>query len=158
MSERKADQPRVSRRAVLRAGALSAVGLAGASSVRALRQQYTQNDGGPAVSASTGHELHAGNAPVGELRAGGFDPQAYLTAFDYGRISTLPSGQTLREYELIAVDKEIEVAPGVFFPAWTYNGQVPGPTLRCTEGDRLRVKFVNAGSHPHTIHFHGVHP
>lgn len=158
MSERETDQPIVSRRAILRAGALSAVGLAGASSVRALRQQYTQNDGGPAASGSTGHELHAGNAPVGELRAGGFDPHAYLTAFDYGRISTLPSGQTLREYELIAVDKEIEVAPGVFFPAWTYNGQVPGPTLRCTEGDRLRVKFVNAGSHPHTIHFHGVHP
>ena len=26
-----------------------------------------------------------------------------------------------------AVDREIEIAPGVFFPAWTYNGTVPGP-------------------------------
>jgi FtsP/CotA-like multicopper oxidase with cupredoxin domain len=25
------------------------------------------------------------------------------------------------------------------------------------EGDRVRVKLVNAGSHPHTIHFHGIH-
>ena len=35
---------------------------------------------------------------------------------------------------------------------------MPGPTLRCTEGDRIRITFTNASSHPHTIHFHGVHP
>ena len=64
----------------------------------------------------------------------------------------------MREYTLTATDREIEVAPGVFFPAWTYNGTVPGPVLRATEGDTLRVNFVNAGSHPHTIHFHGIHP
>jgi FtsP/CotA-like multicopper oxidase with cupredoxin domain len=80
-----------------------------------------------------------------------------LYDWDYGKVSTLPNGQTLREYVIVAVDKEIEVAPGVFFPAWTYNGRVPGPSLRCVEGDRVRVEFINAGSHPHTIHFHGIH-
>jgi FtsP/CotA-like multicopper oxidase with cupredoxin domain len=30
--------------------------------------------------------------------------------------------------------------------------------LRCTEGDRIRVHFTNEGEHPHTIHFHGIHP
>jgi FtsP/CotA-like multicopper oxidase with cupredoxin domain len=69
-----------------------------------------------------------------------------------------PDGTLLREYQLFAVDREIEIAPGVFYPAWTYNGQVPGPTIRATEGDRLRITFVNQGSHPHTIHFHGWHP
>ena len=64
----------------------------------------------------------------------------------------------VREYTLRAVDREIEIAPGVFFPAWTYNGTVPGPVLRATEGDTLRVRFENGGSHPHTIHFHGIHP
>ena len=44
------------------------------------------------------------------------------------------------------------------FPAWVFNGRVPGPTLRCTEGDLLRVQFVNASPHPHTVHFHGIHP
>ena len=44
------------------------------------------------------------------------------------------------------------------FAAWTYNGRVPGPTLRCREGDRLRITFVNGSAHPHTIHFHGIHP
>jgi manganese oxidase len=50
------------------------------------------------------------------------------------------------------------VAQGVTFPAWAYNGTVPGPIIRATEGQLLRVKFTNAGTHPHTIHFHGIHP
>ena len=44
------------------------------------------------------------------------------------------------------------------FAAWTYNGRIPGPTLRCREGERLRITFVNGSQHPHTIHFHGIHP
>ena len=64
----------------------------------------------------------------------------------------------LREWELVAADKEIEVAPGVKYAAWTYNGRVPGPTLRCREGELLRIHFVNGSEHPHTIHFHGIHP
>jgi manganese oxidase len=85
-------------------------------------------------------------------------PLELLTAFDGGRVSTMPNGQTLREYTFIAQHTEIEVAPGVTYPAWTYNGSVPGPTIRCTEGDRIRVYFQNGTRHPHTIHFHGIHP
>src|SRR5215210_2437886 len=40
----------------------------------------------------------------------------------------------VREYTLSAIDKTIEVAPGVSFSAWTYNGTVPGPIIRATEG------------------------
>ena len=64
----------------------------------------------------------------------------------------------VRRYSLVAQDREIEVAKGVFYPAWTYNGTVPGPVIRATEDDILEVEFLNAGSHPHTIHFHGIHP
>ncbi len=72
-------------------------------------------------------------------------------------MSTDSSGRTVREYELTVFPKEIEVAPGVFYPAWTYNGRVPGPTIRATEGDRLRITLVNGSAHPHTVHFHGFH-
>jgi FtsP/CotA-like multicopper oxidase with cupredoxin domain len=64
----------------------------------------------------------------------------------------------VREYTLTATDADLEVAPGVSFPGWVYNGTAPGPVIRATEGDLLRVHFVNGGSHPHTIHFHGIHP
>lgn len=67
----------------------------------------------------------------------------FLTHFDYGKQSRLYDGQTLGEYELVALDQAIEVARGLKFPAWTFNGTVPGPTLRATEGDLMRVHFRN---------------
>jgi FtsP/CotA-like multicopper oxidase with cupredoxin domain len=101
---------------------------------------------------------HGGNSVVGTVshEANRFDPTELLYGFDTGEVSKR-GDQTVREYELFAQDKEIEIAPGLFFPAWTYNGRVPGPILRCTEGDRVRVRFTNGGAHPHTIHFHGFH-
>jgi FtsP/CotA-like multicopper oxidase with cupredoxin domain len=138
----------MSRRDLIRVGTVGAVGLA-ATGGAALALQQPQ----PTQAQSHIHAMGVGGEVDTEL----FDPTRYLTAFDWGRESTLPGGQTLREYTLVAVDKQIEVAPGVYFDAWTFNGQVPGPTLRCKEGDRLRVNFTNAGSHPHTIHFHGIH-
>jgi FtsP/CotA-like multicopper oxidase with cupredoxin domain len=81
-----------------------------------------------------------------------------MVDFDTGKVSILPNGQTLRVYIVAAQDKEIEIAPGLFLPAWTYNGRVPVPALRCTEGDRLRITFINGSAHLHSIQFHGVHP
>ena len=87
----------------------------------------------------------------------GFDPSEVVRDFDWGTTRRLAGGGTLRRWELTAADKEIEVAPGVRFPAWTFNGRVPGPTLRCREGDQLRIRFANGSAHPHTVHFHGFH-
>lgn len=149
MTERPDD--RLSRRALLRRGALGIAGVALASErLRALEE------------AQDPHALGSPHAPgngatVGRLTAPPVDPHAFLEHFDYGRVTRQADGTVLREYELTAVDREVEIAPGVFYPAWTYNGQVPGPTLRATEGDRLRIHFTNAGTHAHTIHFHGIH-
>ena len=88
-----------------------------------------------------------------------FDPMEYLRDFDYGEVSQLPDGTTLREYTIIAEDdKVMEVSPGVFYNVWTFNGSVPGPTIRATEGDLVRINFINNGSKEHTMHFHGIHP
>jgi FtsP/CotA-like multicopper oxidase with cupredoxin domain len=118
------------------------------------------SDGSGATAAhgggAAGPTFQAGG--VVDHRANGFNPSEVLRDFDSGRTRRLASGRTLREWELVATEKEIEVAPGVRYPAWTYNGRVPGPSLRCREGERLRVRFANGSNHPHTIHFHGLHP
>ena len=120
------------------------------------------------AAAPLAHTVHNAG-PVGRVSTERFDPGAYLKSFNGSHLpagdrarfykeTPRPDGSLLREYRVVAVDRELEIAPGIFFPAWTYNGQVPGPTLRATEGDRVKVTFVNQGSHPHSIHFHGWHP
>jgi FtsP/CotA-like multicopper oxidase with cupredoxin domain len=153
-----AGQPSFTRRAFI--GGLGATGLA-AGAVAA--QRLLSGGDTPTAHAQTGG--HGGQMPMthnmvaGDVdsAANGFDPSELLIDFDYGKVSALPNGQTLREYQIVASEKMIEIAPGVTYPAWVYNGRVPGPTLRCTEGDRLRITFLNASSHPHSIHFHGIH-
>ena len=138
---------RISRRQALKRGLLGIAGAASASSVA--RASAIDKSAHPDP-----HTLMTGGIPAGA----GLDPLEFLRDFDYGTVSRRANGQTVREYRMIAMDRELEVMPGVFYPAWTYNGHVPGPTLRCTEGDLLRVHFHNAGRHPHSIHFHGFHP
>jgi FtsP/CotA-like multicopper oxidase with cupredoxin domain len=86
------------------------------------------------------------------------DPDKYLRSFDYGRVSTLPNGTAVREFTLVADDRQVmEVAAGVYYNVWTFNGTIPGPTLRATEGDLIRINFINNGTKSHTIHTHGIH-
>lgn len=94
-------------------------------------------------------------ARSGPLR--GLDPTAFLRRFEAGTLSR-SGGQAVREFRLVAQEVRIEVAPGIEYPAWTYNDTVPGPTLRAKEGDRVRVHFENRSQTDHTVHFHGVHP
>ena len=152
---------RFSRRSLLQLAGFAAASGAGAHAAVNLSAQ-TNPTGNP------GHGAHAMGA-VGRVTSNIFNPTAFLRAWNFSdlpeerrtrfyRESPRPDGSLLREYQLVAIDRELEIAPGVFFPAWTYNGQVPGPTIRATEGDRVRVTFLNQGSHPHTIHFHGWHP
>jgi manganese oxidase len=142
-------------------GVLGAVAaLPGIRSARA-RQQHSlaAHPTAGKQGAVSAHAAHGGMVTVGEVddARNGFDPHAILTDWDTGTPATDPDGRSVREFAIVAEDKEIEIAPGIFFPAWTYNGRVPGPTIRVTEGERVRVRFENRGSHPHSIHFHGIH-
>ena len=145
----------LSRRDFLRAGSLTLLGTAGAAAL----SQFTQ----PAKAAQSMQmdHNHSDGMPmvVGEVdhAQNGFNPSDILTDFDYGNVSTLPGGRTLREFEIIVSEKEVEIVPGIFYPAWTYNGRIPGPTIRATEGDLIRVHLINASGHPHSMHFHGIH-
>ena len=57
---------------------------------------------------------------VGDVDLTRFDPGWFLTAFDWGRETTAEDGTTVREWDVVATEMEIEVAPGVF-PSWTYK-------------------------------------
>jgi manganese oxidase len=49
-----------------------------------------------------------------------------------------------------------ETAPGMVYPAFTYNGIVPGPEVRVTEGDTVRLVYKNEMTQSTAVHFHGL--
>jgi nitrite reductase (NO-forming) len=113
---------------------------------------------------ATGHDHAAAGAPSGngsgtaqappaaenlDLMADpgpGFEPRdAALSA---------ASKATVHRLTLTVQEVQREVAPGVTQTLWTYNGTVPGPTLRGRVGDRFEVTLVNDGSIGHSVDFH----
>ncbi|EFM12140.1 multicopper oxidase type 3 [Paenibacillus curdlanolyticus YK9] len=157
-------QQNISRRSMLKVGAAGLLGVLGGA-LLGQSSLFTKT-----AKAESKHDMH--NKLQAQAHHGmshGYDPGTdqsdaleravkALTAFDYGKVSMRADGKTVRDYEMHAVELEVEIAKGVKFPGWAYNGTIPGPTLRCTEGDIVRVTFHNGSSHPHSIHFHGIHP
>ncbi len=59
-------------------------------------------------------------------------------------------------FELTCTEGPWEPDPATPVNAMMYNGMVPGPTIRITEGDKVRVVCTNQMSQSTSIHFHGV--
>ena len=62
----------------------------------------------------------------------------------------------VRTFRLRAEETEVDLGSGQPFRIWTYNGQLPGPEIRVTEGELVRVEFENRLPQPTTIHWHGI--
>lgn len=62
----------------------------------------------------------------------------------------------VKVFELTCKHVDWEIEPGKKVKAYTYNGIVPGPEIRVTEGDTVRVVCKNEMTESTSIHFHGV--
>ena len=51
---------------------------------------------------------------------------------------------------------EWNILPDQRVMAYAFNGQVPGPRLRVTEGDRVRINVTNHLPESTTVHWHGL--
>lgn len=54
------------------------------------------------------------------------------------------------------VVEDWEFQPGKTTEAWTYNGVTPGPEIRVTEGDRVRIHVTNNLKESTAVHWHGL--
>jgi len=55
-----------------------------------------------------------------------------------------------------ASDVAVEIASGVQYQAWTFNGTVPGPIIHLRQGQTVNVTFTNNGAMQHSIDFHAA--
>ena len=65
-------------------------------------------------------------------------------------------GGTVARFAISVEDRTIEIAPGVRFRAWTFNGRVPGPVLHVRQGQRVEITFHNRGTMPHSFDLHAA--
>jgi len=73
---------------------------------------------------------------------------------DQPLVPRVESGVKVFELETSAIGWS--VLPWVRATAYAFNRQVPGPRIRVTEGDRLRLIVRNALPEPTTVHWHGL--
>ncbi len=96
---------------------------------------------------------------------------AFLSSFDsFERVESIArdprdvqteikrNAEGIVEIEVTAKEVIGEMAPGVTFNYWTFNGTVPGPFMRVKEGDIVRLTLHNdkTSLHYHSIDLHSV--
>ncbi len=73
-----------------------------------------------------------------------------------GRLPYVVTDDGVKEFQLTAEHIMWDYGNGEILESWAYNGQLPGPEIRVTEGDTVRIVFTNNLPVPTTVHWHGV--
>ncbi len=126
----------------------------------------------PATSSADNQNMPMNNGPMMTATPGSMmaeDPEAAhmmepITAPNVQPATETKGGQPLsyreengvKVFELTAKAVQWPILDGVTVTAYTYNGTVPGPMIRVTEGDQVRIVVKNELPTPTTIHWHGV--
>lgn len=62
----------------------------------------------------------------------------------------------VKEFRLTTSVIEWSILPEVQVGAYAYNKQVPGPLIRVTAGEAIRIKVTNDLPEPTSVHWHGL--
>jgi len=129
------------------------------------RRQFLVGSGAAVVGAALVSKAQAASLPEAPVQAGAMTqpPLVPPNGRPYQPVVTL-NGWTLpwrmkdgwKEFHLIAEPVKREIAPGMTANLWGYNGQSPGPTIECVEGDKVRIFVTNKLPEHTTIHWHGI--
>jgi len=104
---------------------------------------------------------------LGGAAAGCATPQGATNTADRGPFAAadLPklagqaatcTGPRDKTFALDARETTVDLGLGVRFNAWTYNGQLPGPTLEACEGDRVTIVLSNHAATSHGLDSHAL--
>jgi FtsP/CotA-like multicopper oxidase with cupredoxin domain len=103
------------------------------------------------------HHDHAGHAHGSHGPVVHAPPADALGAYTRAYEAAVPEpAGTVVSVVMEAREAEWEFTPGRATRAWTFNGQVPGPTIEARVGDVLEVRLTNRLPEPTTMHWHGL--
>jgi len=107
---------------------------------------------GSTAGATTGGDSHGGPAPTTDVAA---DPNAPAYAVHDPKAPPVLEG-TVHDIDLVIEEKEMTVATGFVVRVWTFGDTVPGPVIRATVGDTIRIHLKNPATNqlPHSVDFH----
>jgi nitrite reductase (NO-forming) len=102
--------------------------------------------------------------PGEEMHYHDVDPLKFLNIDEISRDPSEvpePTGRSSPEVikvHLVAREVVSEIAPGVEYNYWTFDGRVPGPMIRTRVGDTVELSLENAldNTHDHSIDLHAV--
>jgi nitrite reductase (NO-forming) len=125
----------------------------------------TANDARDDAQASAGATDHSGHVDSNvslplQSFAGktGEDAEALAQghpAYD-ATLPPIPAGD-LVQVEMVLKDMVVEVAPGVKYNTWAFDGHgAPGPIIHVREGQTVEMTLTNGGAIPHSIDFHAA--
>jgi FtsP/CotA-like multicopper oxidase with cupredoxin domain len=78
------------------------------------------------------------------------------TETEGGQPLTFREEKGIKVFELTTKAVQWPILDGTTITAFTYNGTVPGPMIRVTEGDQVRIVVKNELPDATTVHWHGV--
>lgn len=78
------------------------------------------------------------------------------TETEGGQPLTFREENGVKVFELTAKPVQWPILDGTTVTAFTYNGTVPGPMIRVTEGDQVRILVKNELPDATTVHWHGI--
>ncbi len=67
----------------------------------------------------------------------------------------VPAGDVVQVH-MVLKDVTIEIAPGVKYQAWGFEGGAPGPVVHARQGQTVEMTLTNGGAIPHSIDFHAA--
>jgi nitrite reductase (NO-forming) len=116
-----------------------------------------------APAPSYGDKYGAPPAQVGNLLPSG---SSYYSGATVAPLPELPpiNNSPVKEVRLDVTHKVIELADGVKFRGWTFGHDIPGPTIRVRQGDKVVFTLTNRSTEtvgfmppmPHSIDFHAA--
>lgn len=129
------------------------------------RREFLNRSGAAFMGAALVSKVGAASLPEAPVMQSAFmqPPLVPPDGRPYNPVATL-NGWSLpwklnkgwKEFHLTAEPVEREFAPGMVANLWGYNGQSPGPTIECVEGDKVRIFVTNRLPEHTTVHWHGI--